>query len=345
MKYVFPLVVGLVCCVYHSTADASDGSPIISTPFLTLPGQKAICSIVFSADHRTLATCASDGNIRVWSVPGGKLLFHRKENATSTIRLSADGQMIGLLFNVSREYRLQMWKREPARMNWDYDHPGIDPLGMGTWFDFAVRNKMVAFFVGRESEIVLLDAETGRSEGKIEVNGYINACAFSTTKSAIAIAYTKHEAEEKELALNNVEIWTIRDRKLSKRLTATRDNSLHSVLRTSHNGKTLAELWQNETVSCIDVASGERRRFFRWSSGVKDVAFTLENRLRVLHQPPDQTRILDVWDAASEKRVAQIRLEQNRHADYAILSQDGAMIATAMDDGAILLWRIQDATK
>src|SRR5262249_40689315 len=141
--------------------------------------------------------------------------------------------------------------------------------------------------------------------------------------------------------INCVDLWDLKERKLWKSLPEIGKKSLHLSLKFSHDDTSLAELWQDETIRLMDVQLDRFGKVFRRRQYLKDVAFTNKNELLALQHPWDEPDVLDVWHVNKQKRLCRIKCAPMLEIDQVLMSNDATMVAAAMSDGTLRIWKIQ----
>jgi len=246
----------------------------------TLQGHaKAVLSVAFSPDGKTLASASLDKTIKLWEVAAGKeqATLHGHSDWVVSVAFSPDGRTLA---SASDDHTVKLWDTVTGK-----ERATLRAAVMSV--AFSPDGKTLAS-AGRDRTITLWEVATGKDQAIL--GGHCDSVisvAFSPDGKTLASA--SHD--------KTVKLWDVATGKEQ----ATLQGAVMSVAF-SPDGKTLASAGNDKTVKLWEVITGKERATLQGnSSAVRLVAFSPDGKI-LASVSFDKT--VKLWDAATSKERA-----------------------------------------
>jgi hypothetical protein len=201
-------------------------------------GSRGANGIIFSNDNTSLAAACSDGTIKIWSIPDGKLLSTLKghTDAVLSVRFTNGDRS---LVSISDDKAVNLWDVQTAKLiSSEKDHlksiRGLDASPDGKWIATS----------GAEKDIFLRDGTSGKTVKKLQGHeGWVRALAFSPDNKILASG-----SDDKKIIL-----W---DLESGKQVRQFPQRGWTYDLEFSNDGKYLFAALEKNAVEAYDVNTG-----------------------------------------------------------------------------------------
>jgi WD40 repeat protein len=273
--------------------------------------------VAFSPDGSKLATGAGDGDVRLWNVRTGKMLFEKQghKKQVSGLAFAPDG-----LSFASAGGNVRVWNASTGAEMLNLQPPGNDSLDL-QGVAFSPNGKLLA--AGRGKAIHIWDAATGTSRLVIpKVN---------------SLFYFRIAFFDDKILLSNdkggrVRFWDITTGK------QVREFNAGEGLVLSPNGKLLASTHRDK-IAVLDIKTGETiyeilDYYNRFGPTPNHLAISPDGK--TLAAQTDHA--VRVWDLATGKPRLDFRDSHTDRVHSAAFSPDGRQVLTGAGDGTARLW-------
>jgi hypothetical protein len=203
------------------------------TKATTLTNSRGVNGMVFSPDNTTLASACSDGTIKLWTIPDGKLTSTLKGHAGAVLALRF---INGNLVSIGDDKAVNFWDIKAGTLLVSKK----DHIKSIRGLDVSLDGKWVAT-AGADKEILLRDAATGNVVKKFLAHeGWVRSLAFSPDSKTLASG-----GDDKKIIL-----WDIESGKLLKQYP---QRGWIYDLEFSNDGKYLFAALEKNAVEAYDV--------------------------------------------------------------------------------------------
>jgi WD40 repeat protein len=278
-----------------------------------------IYDIALNSDGTILATGHADGEVRLWRVADGKLLFRKAAHISTvwSVNFSPDGKMVA---SGSFDSSIGLWNtsiQQPCQTL--YEH------GDRVWaVTFSPNGKLLAS-CSSDRTIKLWDTEAVNCiqtfQGHADI---VHSVAFSPDGSMLASGS----------ADQTVRLWNIETGKCCQILRGHK-NHISSVVF-SPDGLTIASC-EAQAIKLWNVATGECRRTIQQKlSFVWSIAFTSDGKTLIC----GDGKVIKLWDIETEE-CYQIFSGYSSQVWSVALSQNGKVVAGS-DKQILKLWQVEE---
>ncbi|BAU13376.1 WD-40 repeat-containing protein [Leptolyngbya sp. NIES-3755] len=281
----------------------------------------SILTIAFHPDDQRLATGDKDGNLRIWQVPDGELLFREKHSGgwLRSVCFSPDGK---LLASAGDGRTIRLWSLETGRC-----------LQVLRGHSDAIRS--IAFSHdsrrlvsgGEDKVIYLWDVESRKPIDTLEGHlKQIRAVAFSPDDRMIASA-----SDDRQIRL-----WNSSTGESIKTLAGHEDRVF--AIAFSPDRQHLASAGGDGTVRIWNLDQGTHRTIRAHDRTIRTIAFSLDGSL--LASGSEDTT-LKVWNVAT---LQELKTLDQTHTSWvrSIAFNSAGMLASGGSDHRIKLWSPQE---
>ena len=339
------------------------------TPNLT-EHTRAIETLAFTADGRTLVSASSDATIRLWDVETGKsnLMTTGHTEAIRTLGLFEDGKM---LVSASADCTLRLWNTETQ------DQQLIPVKHPWSAFDFAFSQDGNTVAIGNtggrarlwstdtEDFITILKAKdrapithvtfspndkilaSGGFGGIVELWDVLNHQYIATlndhTNEISALTFSPDGKTLASAARYEpmIVLWDINNIG-SKTVLLVEGGSGTEALTFSPDGKTLVSGHRNGKIYASDIATREQLPIFpRPTSSITALAFSADGKILVTGSGDGSIRLLY---ANTYRPIRDALIGHTSRISELTFSPDGNTLFSGSFDGTILVWDLENIT-
>ncbi|UIX31152.1 nSTAND1 domain-containing NTPase [Streptomyces sp. GQFP] len=272
-----------------------------------ISGTEPVDSLALSPDGRTVAAHSTDGGVRIWSLPEGRLRHTfpgRSTGEVTTAAFSPDGRTLA----VSTGGAIGMWDPATGRKRGTLTIPGGSVRGIA----FSPDGRTVA--AASATAVRLWDVATGRKRQGFTGHPDPQAVAFGPDGSTVAA-----------VSLGGlVRVWDV----ATGRTRTAHDGRIDGqVVALSPDSRTYAVVRADGSVQLRETATGIVRRTVRdGPTGLHEVTFAPGGRTLAIPGQGDKVRL---WDTASGTARGTVTTgHHGRGAMEVALSADGRTLVT-----------------
>ncbi|MEU0165445.1 helix-turn-helix domain-containing protein [Streptomyces iakyrus] len=274
-------------------------------------GTEPVDAIALSPDGRTLATHSGDGTVRIWELPGGRVLrtlFTGHNTTSEAAAFSPDGRTLAAATSGGTGAVVSLWDPATGRKLRTLTVPDGSVRGM----DFSPDGRAVA--VSSPAAVRVWDVATGRKRHSFTGRTDPEAVAFGPDGRTVA-AMSRN---------GPVRVWDM----ATGRTRTVHGSQNERGLGFSPDGRTYAVGRTDGSVQLREVATGIVRRTIRdGPMKPRQVTFAPDGRTLAIPGPGDTVRL---WDTASGAARATVTAgHQGRGVMAMALGADGRTLVTS----------------
>jgi WD40 repeat protein len=307
--------------------------------------------IAFADDGKSLVSTAGDGSVRFWDLSTSRQLrlIQHRDLLSERVSITPDAKFLGTFPDSPRE-EIRIWNLSAGQILHEFT---VKKRGAMPDWSFARAFSPDAKLLATEGdsgglgEILLWDIAAGELVGSFPVHTFmIYSLAFS--QDGKMLASSEHDEDES----NKVRLWDVATQKELFALPARKDGAKQVAL--SPNGKTLAT-WDDKKILLWEIATRKIVHEFDAAKThvLTSIHFVPDGRVLALSYAiyqsyneelrtfgEEELGIVRVWDVRQCKELYAADTRPTI-VQYATLSPNGTLLATASSDTSILLWPLQ----
>lgn len=299
---------------YFKLQPDADGNPLINRrPLVVNAHQGEVTSLRF-VDANTLATCGTDGLIRIWDLTNDiEQAFDLTNSRMNGLQLSPDGAR--LLYVNKDELIIANMKSGDVEFHLN------TPDALYNCPIWSTTGDTMAVCCGQKSSVDIFD-RSGKAICSIATKGRPEAIAFSPNGSLIAIV----GAQQLQVCRSDN----------GKQVLWQRLSQPGSTVAFSHDGSRLAFGRQYGPVVLLDIASQKPLLELVCASAPTCLAFNRDDSTLAAGYGDSNIRL---WEVPTGRLRAEL-VGHEQAVNNVVFAPDGHTLLSAADDGAIRLWSV-----
>jgi WD40 repeat protein len=287
-----------------------------------------VADIAFNPNGTQVATASSDRTTRLWNVstrPSYETVLAAPGHHVQSARWSEDGKAV---ITTSDAPRVQLWEAATGKRL-----TALDQQQVAAGLTAAALNRDGSLVLVRGGGLRLFRASTGQECGALtELPGAVSLAAWDSAGRRILALHGNTLCVWDAATQRPVQRWT--ERTIETACWAG-DAQVWGI--ESAQGKLVARLW--------DAATGREVRSIALDvDNWKELSFSADaRRLLVAYEPVNASsgeRALQVWDLETGRKLRNPSMS-GAPVHMAVLSHDGAKLATACSDRQVRLYDLQ----
>lgn len=310
-----------------------------------------LSAVAFSPDGHTLAGAIVKlalkknqpeykSELRVWDIPSGtaKKVLLLTTQAISGLVFALDGQQ-WLVSGIERESTRSFATLELV----DIQTGSVGKLtardeGTVSSVTLSPNGGMVAFQTDA-STVKLISTPDWKLRYTFNANADPGSSGSSgrrfvlSVKRVMTIAFSEATMVIGAIEQGGIKVWDARTGEVKKNLAEHQEQTI--LADTSANGKTTAEILDNETLHWVDTASGNENVFDEVGRQITAIALSADGQLLAIAHGAEIVFI----NAATRKPVRTLTAS-GKKVNFLTFSSSGETIAAANEDGTIDVWNL-----
>ncbi|MCL5036588.1 MAG: WD40 repeat domain-containing protein [Chloroflexi bacterium] len=275
-----------------------------------------ITAAAFSPDGKKAASGSDQGEVRLWSVPDGSLLFSLKPHQKA-VRALAFGRNGDVLVSADQDGSVNIIDVPNGKVKYNVNLPAE------VWDAVFTPDAKSILLTGADGIIRFYSLDLRKKLNEIKMNTGIYSAAFSPDGKLLA------------LGGKDGDIYMLTYPGLSMETGLKGGDDVISGLAFSPDGKKLAASCMNERLSIWDVKNRKLLHMLhKHTCGVTSVAFCPDGKRVATSSTDDSVRI---WDSEKGVQVSHRPLKDDVFA--VCYSPDGKYLLSGSEDGKLLLWK------